>query len=418
MSAELPVSWKSETWWFLPGIGLGISPHLKRESNMLPKIDQWNRRSGAHTRVGMVSTYPPTRCGIAAFSASLIRSLEETNPDLMIDMVRLVNAKEKDAASWPVQMEIDPSSEVSVRSAGRHLSSCDVVLLQHEFGIYGPDEGAAILNLAAAIPVPKIVVLHTVLPTPTPGQSRIIDELSASATLVVMCESARRLLVENYSVDRSAIEMIPHGAKWSPQPANHSPRRQLISWGLLGPGKGLERSIQAIAQLRNLDPPVRYRIVGRTHPAVLARSGFAYRQSLEALVDDMGVGNIVEFVDRYVGDDELFDMIRRSDVVVAPYDNEDQVSSGVITEAVGIGRPVVATSFPYSRELLDRGLGLVVDHDPDALAHAIRSLLDDPTAYARAQRLAMETSRDFDWSSVARRYAALIRLMAPDRATA
>jgi glycosyltransferase involved in cell wall biosynthesis len=235
---------------------------------------------------------------------------------------------------------------------------------------------------------------------------------------VALCRSAANLLTSRYSISDADIEVIRHGAHWSPQPINHQPRRNLITWGLLGPGKGLEQSIEAVASLRDIDPPLRYRIVGRTHPAIVEREGFSYRRRLESLVRERDLSDVVEFVDRYVDEDELFEMVRQSDVVVVPYLNTDQVSSGVITEALACGRPVVATRFPYSEEILASGAGIVTEHDMRSIGSGIRALIEDPTLYVSASRDAAEQSERLSWKVVAGEYAQLIRSLTPARATA
>lgn len=369
-------------------------------------------------KIGVVSTFPPTRCGIGRFASSFVSSLAAADASLDIEVIRLRCDKSSRVGRGKVVMEIDPDSDVGIRAAIRHLNRGSVAVVQHEYGIFGADDGAAVVDLVAGLEVPTIVVLHTVVPSPTPRQRSIVEALAREAVVVVMCESAARLLNQHYSVPAGSVEVIGHGAQWRTQPVNHQPRRELITWGLLGPGKGLERSIRAVALLGDIDPPIRYRIVGRTHPAIAARHGFGYRRLLEGLVDDLGLNGVVEFVDRYVSDDELFDFVRRSDVVVVPYDNHDQVSSGVITEAVGIGRPVVATRFPYSDEILRPGAGLVVDHDAESLANAIGQLVEDPVSYRAAADAAARLSAQLSWPSIALQYSRLIQELAPAFATA
>lgn len=368
-------------------------------------------------RVGLVSTYPPTRCGIGRFSSSLVNALGE-DPSLDVAVVRLVSGPGGNVARGPVVMEIDPDNAVGVRAAGRLLGSCDVTIIQHEFGIYGEEDGTAVLDLVEAGDSPKIVVLHTVLPEPSDRQRFIIDRLTARSVAVVLCDSAAKLLHDVYALPNEPLRVIRHGAHWEAQPMNHQPRRQLVTWGLLGPGKGLERAIRAVAALRDLDPHVKYRIVGRTHPFVVERDGYRYRRMLEELVQELEVADLVEFVDRYVDDEELFDLVRASDLVVVPYDNHDQMSSGVITEAIGLGRPVVSTRFPYSEEMLGSGAGMVVDHSWQTMADAIRHLFEDPVAYRRAAAAASGLSGELGWAAVAAEYSRLIHGMTPAMATA
>lgn len=370
------------------------------------------------TRVGVVSTYPPTRCGIGRFASSLVEALSELDPFLDVQVIRLVRERDHGVLPSEVVMEIDPGSPVAVRAASRNLNRLDLAIIQHEFGIFGAEEGRSVLDLVSAIEIPKLVVLHTVLPEPNSTQRMIIEALAEAATVVVLCESAANLLRDRYSISPKAIEIIRHGARWTPQAPNRPPRRKLITWGLLGPGKGLERALHAVAHLRDVDPLLKYRIVGRTHPAVVARHGYEYRNRLQNLVEELGIEDMVEFLDRYVSDDELFNLVRQSDLVVVPYDNHDQVSSGVITEAAGMGRPTIATRFPYSEEVLGAGAGLVVEHDEMALADGIRTLLEDPVSYDKAAEGARRVSRYLAWSRVADDYLRLLEATVTTSATA
>ncbi|MEX0864135.1 MAG: glycosyltransferase [Acidimicrobiia bacterium] len=370
------------------------------------------------TRVGMVSTYPPTRCGIGNFTASLVDSLTDVAPGVEVDVVRLVEHRASVASLGTDSIEIDPNSPVSLRAAARFLNRRDLAILQHEYGIYGRDDGMAVLDLLRLIDVPKLAVLHTVLRSPGRRQRQIVEGINRQARLVVISETARQILEGTYGIPAGEVTMIPHGGHWKPQALNDSPRSRLITWGLLGPGKGLERSIESIGHLRDLGFDAQYRILGRTHPEVVRREGHAYRRRLESLVARLGLGQQIEFIDRYLDDWELGRMVASSDVVVVPYDNTEQVSSGVITEALGIGRPVVATRFPYAIEMLSDGAGIVVRHDSLAMAQAIAALLGDDERYLRAARAAARMSGSLSWGAVAERYAGLMQGIAPQLATA
>ena len=205
-------------------------------------------------RVGIVSTFPPTRCGIARFSSALASSLGEVAPEIDVDLVRLIDGRPPTSALGQVGMEIDPNSPVSIRAAARHLDRCDVVILQHEYGIFGDNDGESVLELVDSIERPLITVVHTVVASPSDRQRRIMERLHDTSRLVVLSESARSALVSSHSIPRSEVVVIPHGSRWSPTPPPRGPARRLITWGLLGPGKGLERSIEAMAKLRDLDP--------------------------------------------------------------------------------------------------------------------------------------------------------------------
>jgi glycosyltransferase involved in cell wall biosynthesis len=258
-----------------------------------------------------------------------------------------------------------------------------------------------------------VTVAHTVVATPSERQRRILTELYQRSSMVVLSEAARSALATSYEIPPSDVVVIPHGSRWSAAPPRPGPRREIITWGLLGPGKGLENAIEAIALLRDMEPRPRYRIVGRTHPVIARRSGPVYRQSLEDLVRSRGLEDMVQFVDRYLEDEDLYRLVAASDVVVTPYQSVEQVTSGVLVDAVAAGRPVVATPFPHAIEMLGRGAGIVVDRNPAALADGLRTLLEDDQVYHHAVEMAGVISSEISWESTAHRYSDLVRSLLP-----
>jgi polysaccharide biosynthesis protein PslF len=170
------------------------------------------------------------------------------------------------------------------------------------------------------------------------------------------------------------VFVIPHGAAdnrvIASSPAGGA-RRKVLTWGLLGPGKGIEHAIDAMAVLRGRGLRAEYQVAGQTHPRVLDRDGEAYRQALMARARDREVADRVHFDARYLPADALGRLISSADVVLLPYDSPEQVTSGVLIEAVAAGKPVVSTRFPHAVELLRSGAGLLVDRqDPADIARA------------------------------------------------
>lgn len=359
--------------------------------------------------IGILSTYPPTQCGLATFSAALTEHLNLSAG--AAGVVRIVDEPEPHPGG-EVAVHVVNGSPSSVDAAIRSLNGFQAVVVQHEYGIYGGPDGCDVIDLVAGLTVPTIVVLHTVLQEPTPRQRRILRWLVESAdVLVTMTETARRRLVETYGADPGAVVVIPHGA------IDHGPRNSgaarterrpndrplVLTWGLLGPGKGIEWAIDAMPGLRDLRP--RYLVIGKTHPKVLDRDGEDYRDSLARRAEMRGVADVVELDDRYLGVDELADLVQRADVVLLPYDSREQVTSGVLIEAVAAGRPVVSTGFPHAVELLGDGTGLVVpQRDPAALEAALRRALAEPGLADELVERARRKAPDLLWSAVAARY--------------
>lgn len=363
--------------------------------------------------VGFVGTYPPTRCGIATFTASLSKAMVSAEPSHRFGVVACVD--EAGSVSHPPEVvaQLVAGSEESREAAVAALDAFDVVVLQHEFGIFGGEDGSEVLDLVAGLGVPVIAVLHTVPRRPTPGQRAVVEELAELADrLVVQSAAARTRLLELHMIEPEKVCVIPHGA-----PANlvdgASPRDParppvVLSWGLLGPSKGIEWGIEAIALLGDVEPRPRYVVVGQTHPRILERVGEEYRESLVARAVALGVDHLVEFDNAYHGTMSILARIREADVVLLPYRSREQVVSGVLVEAIASGKPVVSTRFPHAEELLGQGSGILVAHeDAAAIAAALRTLLTDPARASRTAAVARRQAPSLFWDSVGQSYLRL-----------
>jgi glycosyltransferase involved in cell wall biosynthesis len=295
--------------------------------------------------------------------------------------------------------------------ATRVLNASDVVIVQHEYGIYGGPDGDEVLDLLKTIGSPCIVVLHTVLPRPTASQRRVLDAVGALASaVVVMTENARGILKSTYGIPMAKVSVIPHGAPVrAPAPMRVAPsRRRILTWGLISPGKGIEWGIRAMAQLGDLGLDVEYVVAGQTHPKVLATAGEAYRENLTTLISELGLEATVSLDGRYLDDDELTKVVNSADVVLLPYDSRDQVTSGVLAEAVAAGLPVVATGFPHAVELLAGGAGVIAEHEnPRSMAEALRRILTASDVAQKMHEAALRDAETTSWPVVAEGYRAL-----------
>lgn len=361
--------------------------------------------------IGFVSTYPPTVCGLASFTESLRDAVAANRGSgAGLGVLRLVDRVEDGwgHGSVHVHRRGDPWS---LRAAVRRLDRFDAVSIQHEFGIYGGPDGREVLDLVDRLDVPIATTLHTILDRPTDHQRAIIERLvAASARTVVMSRTASERLVTHYDVDPDLVTVIPHGThpRFAGPSLTSGARPLVLTWGLIGPGKGLEVAIEAFAGLGDQVPAPRYLIAGATHPNVRRDSTEAYRHGLEALVHRLGLGEVIEFDDRYLEADDLARLVRSADLVVLPYASTDQVTSGVLVEAISASKPVIATTFPHSVEVLSDGAGMLVPHaDVPALRGALRTALRDPHGVARMGRAAGRIAQGWDWPTIGRRYDAL-----------
>ena len=373
-------------------------------------------------QIGFVSTYQPTNCGIATFSSSLMNAINVGN-SYATKVVRLVEKREQQDLSAPEVIATMVAGDArSIERAAIALNNLDVALIQHEFGIYGGEDGAEVLTLVSKLVVPTIVVLHTVLSAPSAHQRSIIVALcDRAAAVVVMSKVARNRLIANGSIDASKIFLIHHGARRILTHSFHSPleRPIVLTWGLISPGKGIEWVIRAMGQLGDITPAPIYIVAGRTHPKVMEHEGESYRNSLQLLIADLALENSVKLWPEYLSSDALDNLIASSSMVVLPYDNSEQVTSGVLVEAVSAGRPIIATRFPHAVELLEGDVGsLVAFRNPSAISEAIRRILVDPGVAEEMSRRTSVIAKVIQWPTVARQYMQLATSLTYSRVSA
>ena len=367
-------------------------------------------------RVAVIGNHTPRQCGIATFTTDLAEALATARPETDVFVVAM-NDRPK-GYSYPARVR-HTISQHDLGDYGRtadvlNLSGAELVSLQHEFGIFGGPAGSYILPLLRELNMPVVTTLHTVLDRPDAAQRRVMDELcSRSERLVVMSRRGADFLRDIYGVAESKITLIHHGIPDAPF-VDVSPlkaafgvadKRVLLTFGLLSQNKGVETVIEALPEIIARHPDVVYIVLGATHPHVLAHEGERYRESLIKLADALGVGAHVRFDDRFVSLEELIRYIEAADVYITPYLTREQITSGTLAYALGMGKAVVSTPYWYAEELLagDRGV-LVPFRDAGAASAAVNDLFDDDAARAALQARAYRFGRTMTWPSVAQAY--------------
>jgi glycosyltransferase involved in cell wall biosynthesis len=364
-------------------------------------------------RTAFVSTYPPRRCGIATFTSDLARVIENR------EIVALHPLGQATPYPLEVHHRIRRDEAADYLATAHALTNCvDVVSIQHDFRIWGGIDGDSVLDFAAALQVPAVATFHAVLREPTPHQREIVVTLAERMqTVVVTSRMAAARLTSLYAVDPIRIQTIPYGVPDLPPASAESSkpalglegREVILSFGLLGPGKGYELAIDAMPAVVATHPKAVYVIVGATGPDLIATEGEAYRATLVARVKRMGLGANIQFVDRFVGRVELTRWLQAADVVVTPFPDLDRPMSGSLSWAMAAGCAIVSTPHDAANELLADGRGiLVAAASPEALGAALTRVLDDAELRATIGQRAHDHSRAMVWPKVGAEYRLLL----------
>jgi glycosyltransferase involved in cell wall biosynthesis len=352
--------------------------------------------------IRMVSTYPPRRCGIGTFSRDLATALEHFTSEIgYIRIAAIDNGNGR--YDIPVDLTIDQYNPVSWQDTTTHIiarakesSNPTVVLLQHEYGLDPDDngqdgQGTNYIKIARAFKANgliTLVYLHTVLDNPDEHQRKVLLDLAESSdSLIVTTESAINILESpTYGIAHSKLKHIDHGIRMQHRSQfdrleikrkyGLENRFLITTLGLLSPDKGIQYSLRAYGRFlaesctEQQRARIVYLIAGQCHPEfVKTEGGEPYRQYQALLTEALEDAKLtfckvkdlqgmdfdkydVVFLDIFLDETMLVEFYGATNVMVLPYLNMQQISSGILADTLGSGRVAIATKSMYARELI------------------------------------------------------------------
>ncbi|MGH7661179.1 MAG: glycosyltransferase family 4 protein [Vulcanimicrobiaceae bacterium] len=372
-----------------------------------------------------MGSYPPRECGIATFTRDTVDSFDQRF-DTKSEIVA-IDEPGGEMRIYPPEVvarlvEEDRSSYADV-AAIVNAHPCELFNVQHEYGLFGGEDGEWFVDMLADLTKPTVVTLHTVLPEPNDHHRAVAQAICRRSTaVVVLSQTGKDILTQRYGVAPEKIHVIHHGVPDVPFRSTDTAKaafgigqRMVIStFGLISRGKGLEFAIEAMRKVVKSHPEALYLVLGQTHPVVRRHEGESYRESLTSIVAEHGLRNNVQFVDRYLDFPELVEYLQATDIYLTPYLNPTQIVSGTLAYALGMGKAVVSTPYLYAEELLSHHRGFLVPfREPEPIANAVIALLDDPALRRATERRAYRFGRKMTWPNVSFAYGKLFAQLAP-----
>ncbi|PKP19538.1 MAG: glycosyl transferase [Bacteroidetes bacterium HGW-Bacteroidetes-21] len=381
-------------------------------------------------KLAYIGTYPPRECGIGTFTMNLYKSMitNQDSPEAGLEtsdpvegFIVAMNDHEQ-TFSYPeeVKLTIRQEHQRDYLAAVKfiNLSGADVCILEHEFGIYGGQNGIYILPLLHRLEIPLIVTLHTIVKTPSYNEKAVLQEICKMAhKVVVMSHKAIEFLTSIYHVDKDKIVFIEHGVpdlqfsqEQSKKEFKLENRKLLLTFGIISRNKGIETVIKALPKVIEKYPEVLYMVLGKTHPNVLRHSGEEYRNYLQRLIKSLNLDDHVFFMNEFVNQKELFKYLSASDIYITPYLNEAQITSGTLSYAIGVGSAVISTPYWHASELLADGRGRLFNfNDSEELSNIFMDLLDNPETLKSLRKKALDYGKTITWPKSGGKYVELVK---------
>jgi glycosyltransferase involved in cell wall biosynthesis len=338
----------------------------------------------------VISTFPPRECGIATYSQDLIYALNNKfENSFQIKICALDNETEKHKYTDEVAYKLEtnePKSYIDLAKKINQNKHIEIVLLQHEFGLFRDNE-SDLITFLQTVNKPKIVAFHTVLPKPNYLLKRNVQQIDGCVdSIIVMTNSSAKILINEYDIDKDKIAIIPHGTHLVEftdkvilkEKYNVSGRKIISTFGLLSSGKCIETSINALRDIVQIHPEVLFLVIGKTHPTVVKNEGEKYRESLEERISTLGLNENVKFINQYLPLNVLLDYLQLTDIYMFTSKDRNQAVSGTFSYAISCGCPIISTPIPHAVEVLKNGTGIIIDFEnPEQLAKQVIHLLDN-----------------------------------------
>lgn len=335
-----------------------------------------------------ITTYPPRECGIATYSQDLIMALNNKfKRSFKIKICPLESKNEQHVYTEPVPYILNTDTPNAFQKLVKKINgngAIQIVLIQHEFGLFRKNE-ADLKGFLEALQKMAIIVFHTVLPNPNDSLKENVQEIIRLAhSIIVMTHSAAKILSNDYGVTPEKITVIPHGTHLVPhfdkailkEKYKLTGRIVLSTFGLLGSGKSIETTLNAMPKIIKENENVLFLIIGKTHPSVIKEEGEKYRSMLEAKVETLQLQNHVQFINHYVSLPDLLEYLQLTDIYLFTSKDPNQAVSGTFSYAMSCGCPIVSTPIPHAREVLCGNIGVLVDFENSPqLAHEVNRLL-------------------------------------------
>lgn len=368
----------------------------------------------------MLTSYPPRECGIATYSSDLVGALQgKFVGSFKLSICPVETGPVHHAYPDDILRPLGTDGELDYLRLAMEINDnadCGMVLVQHEFGLFANNE-KLFYEFLESLNKPVAITFHTVLPAPDSIlRDKVKRMASSAAAIIVMTRNSAEILHRDYGIELASVSVIPHGTHLVRYESRDSlkfkyglcERNVLSTFGLLGPGKNIETTLEALPTIIKHYPDTVFLIIGKTHPNLKMTKGEDYRAFLEYKIEKLGLQDHVRFINKFVPLRELLELLQLSDIYLFTSKDVNQAVSGTFSYALSCGCPIISTPIPHAREVLRNGAGTLFGFEnPEELSGAVIELMRDGGTRERMSLNGLQTTAESAWENAAIAHAKL-----------
>lgn len=370
-----------------------------------------------------MATYPPRECGIATFTKDVSDAIDRRFFPTLKSKILAINNNGTNIYNYSKKVTHQISDNeitdyLDIANKINKNESIKIVNIQHEFGIFGGEYGSFLIPFLEILKKPVVITFHSVLPGPDERLKKIVNEIGKRVnSIIVMTKIGVEILRKDYNL-KTKIHVIPHGIPTTTletqnrekKNLGYKKRKIILTFGMVGPGKGYEHVIEALPEVVEKNPDLIYIVVGETHPGVRKKEGEKYRNELEKRVKELKLQKHVKFYNKYVTLSEIIQYIKASDIYICPPDNPNQITSGTLVYAMGCGRAIISTPFLHAKDIVTENRGKLVEfQNPETIKKAILEILNNDQKRREMEKNSYHFTRHMTWPNVAASYGRVFK---------
>ncbi len=366
-------------------------------------------------RIGFLSTYPPTRCGIGRYTSFLVDALLRNYPFIEVCILTEEDLELKTTS----RMKVIPCFKAGQFTPKKVIAKLkelklDILHIQHHYGIFGLEED--FLNILSRVPV--VVTMHEVHTEEFPEKIALTYDIrKMGRNHKILGELVRKIIVHSEMMKQSLIDfgvsaekttVIPHGTLLLPKIKREialstfslpPEAKVILSFGFVREDKNERALIEVFHKITKEVPDAWLVTAGSVHPLTEEKDQMVVKERKE-IVRRLDIKNI-RFIEEFVPDDNLPTLFSMADLFVSLYDQRYREISGALHLGIGAGIPCIVTRVPRYEEIEKVTPETTVEvGNKRHLERVIVRLLKDEKLRRRIARSIKAYARETSWEKI------------------